>query len=45
MAENENDLNSDGINEDILNMFKSNLSTMTTPKVDTSAVDKQIKNL
>jgi hypothetical protein len=45
MAENENDLNSDGVNEDILNMFKSNLSTMTTPKVDTSAVDKQIKNL
>jgi len=45
MAENENDLNSDGINEDLLNMFKSNLSTMTTPKVDTSAVDEQIKNL
>ena len=47
MAENEekNDLNIDGINEDLLGMFKSNLSTMTTPKVDTSAVDEQIKNL
>ena len=31
--------------KDLLDMFKSNLDSMTTPKVDTTAVDEQIKKL
>ena len=31
--------------KDLLDMFKSNLDSMTTPKVDTTGVDEQIKKL
>ena len=49
MAENENEKEKDIITgkkeKDLLDMFKSNLDSMTTPKVDTTAVDEQIKKL
>jgi len=45
MAENEKDIITGEEQKDAVDMFKSNISSMTTPKVDTSAIDTQIKNL
>ena len=47
MAENEKekDIITGEKEKDLLDMFKSNLDSMTTPKVNTSAIDEQIKNL
>ena len=47
MAENEKekDIITGKKEKDLLDMFKSNLDSMTTPKVDTTAVDEQIKKL
>tara|TARA_Y100000114_G_scaffold67384_1_gene61792 strand:+ start:9303 stop:11267 length:1965 start_codon:yes stop_codon:yes gene_type:complete len=47
MAENEKEKNiiTGEKEKDLLDMFKSNLDIMTTPKVDTTAVDEQIKKL
>jgi len=47
MAENEKekDIITGEKEKDLLDMFKSNLDIMTTPKVDTTAVDEQIKKL
>ena len=45
MAENEKDIITGEKEKDLLDMFKSNLDSMTTPKVDTTAVDEQIRKL
>ena len=45
MAENEKDIITGEKEKDFLDMFKSNLASMTTPKVDTTAVDEQIRKL
>tara|TARA_R100000908_G_scaffold24448_1_gene10698 strand:+ start:1012 stop:2793 length:1782 start_codon:yes stop_codon:yes gene_type:complete len=45
MAENEKDIITGEKEKNLLDMFKSNLDSMTTPKVDTTAVDEQIRKL
>ena len=39
------DVNTDGISEETLRIMKSNLSNMSAPTIDTSAIDEQIKKL